>query len=46
MQMLIEKIDYNGKDGALVIQFKPLGMKSLAAEMSGTKQAEGSAAIR
>ena len=46
MQMLIERIDYNGKDGALAIHFKPLGMKALAAEMAGAKQAEVSEAIQ
>jgi site-specific DNA recombinase len=35
IQTLIERIDYNGKDGELNVKFKPVGMKALAAEMSG-----------
>jgi len=41
IRMLIERIDYNGKDGELTMKFRPVGLKALAVEMNGNAGGNG-----
>lgn len=40
LNLLVERIDYDGPAGNVSITFRPTGIKSLAAELAGSSQEE------